>query len=374
MSKDYYKILGVNKNATAEDLKQSYKTLVKKYHPDISKEPNAEEKLKEITEAYAILSDPNKRQQYDMFGEEGVKGQAGFGQGFSGQGFSFDFSDIFSQFGFSEEDLFSDFNTHRRRGFSRYDLDLKTNANIDFVTAVKGGKVSVSVYKDTACETCDSTGSKSKTKSTCSTCNGKGRTFTKKQTPFGVFAIEQTCSNCKGSGKIITNPCKTCGGTGQVRKEVVLNVNIPAGVNDGDLIRLKGQGNSYQNSVGDLFVSISVNKHDFFKREGFDLYCEIPVIFSDLMLGTKIKIKGIQDKIKLTIPAKTAPETIFRVAGKGVPDPNRRGIHGSLFVKVILAEPLDFNREYKSLLEKLRKIDIKTKKKVEELFKNYVEF
>ncbi len=380
MTKDYYKILGVNKNANDEDLKQAYKQLVKKYHPDISKEPNAEERLKEITEAYAVLSDPTKRQQYDMFGEEGVKGGAGFNQGFSGQGFNFDFSDIFSQFGFDEDEdsgFFQGFrNMHRGRSQreSWAELDLRTRINIDFVTAIKGGKVSVGVYKDVVCDTCDGTGSKSKSKTTCSACGGKGRTLTKRQTPFGIFAIEQTCSKCKGEGKINTDPCKKCDGKGHVKKETILGIDVPAGINNGDVIRLRGQGNTHNGEVGDLFVSVSVTEHEFFKREGYDLYCEIPIIYSELILGTKIKIKGIQDTINLTIPAGTRPETIFKVSGKGSPDPNKRGLHGSLFVKVILAEPIDVNREYKQLLEKLANIDNKTKKKIQDKFKSYVEF
>ena len=377
MAKDYYKILGVNKNANDEDLKLAYKQLVKRYHPDISKEPNAEEKLKEITEAYAVLSDPSKRQQYDMFGSNGPQGSGFSSQGFSGQGFNFDFSDVFSQFDFSDDDFFSGFrNMHRGRSKreSWVDLDLRTKINIDFITAIKGGKVSVGVYKDVVCDSCDGTGSKSKSKTICSACSGKGRTLTKRQTPFGIFAIEQTCSKCQGEGKINTDPCKKCEGKGYVKKEIILGIDVPAGINNGDVIRLRGQGNTHNGESGDLFVSVSVTEHEFFKREGYDLYCEIPIIYSELILGTKIKIKGIQDTINLTIPAGTRPETIFKVSGKGSPNPNKRGVHGSLFVKVIQADPIDVNRDYKQLLEKLATLDSKTKKKIQDKFKSYVEF
>lgn len=372
MTKDYYKILGVNKNVSDEELKSTYKQLVKKYHPDISKEPNAEEKLKEITEAYSILSNPDKRKHYDMFGEEGIK--SGYSQGYSGRGFSFDFSDLFSQFADEDDSFFSQFSNFKNRSSSYEDLNLKTKINIDFVTAVKGGKVDVNIYKDVSCSECEGTGSKSKSKSTCSSCNGKGRTYTKKQTPFGVFAMEQTCSKCNGNGTTIFDPCRVCSGRSYVKKETVLNVAVPAGINTGDIIRIQNQGNSSNSRTGDLFISIFVSEHDFFKREGFDLYCEVPIIYSDLVLGTKIKIKGIQDTIKLTIPANTKPETMFKISGKGVADPNRGKVHGSLYIKVILATPTDINREYKSVLEKLSTLDSKNKKKIQEKFKSYVEF
>lgn len=376
MAKDYYKILGVNKNVSEDDLKQAYKQLVKKYHPDISKEPNAEEKLKEITEAYAVLSDPAKKQQYDMYGSDGPQGSGFSSQGFSGQGFNFDFSDVFSQFDFSEDDFFSGFrNSGRRTKREEWaDLDLKTKITIDFVTAIKGGKQEIKLEKDISCEHCNGTGSKSKSRATCSTCGGRGRTLIKKQTPFGIFAIEQTCSKCNGKGTIISDPCKSCDGKGHVKKSINLTIDIPAGVNNGDIVRLRGAGNSHNGESGDLFIQIYVKEHEFFKRENYDLYCEIPIIYSDLILGTKIKIRGIQDSINLTIPSGTRPETIFKVSGKGSPDPNKRGIHGSLFVKVILADPVDVNREYKELLHKLANIDNKTKKKIQDKFKEYIEF
>ena len=196
----------------------------------------------------------------------------------------------------------------------------------------------------------------------------------KKQTPFGLFAIEQLCSKCQGHGTTITDPCKSCSGKGHVKKSTTLNVDIPAGVNNGDIIRLRGAGNQHNGQAGDLFIQVFVSQHEFFRREGYDLYCEIPITYSDLILGTKIKIKGIQDSINLTIPTGTKPETIFKVTGKGVPDPNKRGLHGSLFVKVILAEPVDVNREYKELLNKLASIDSKTKKKIQDKFKDYISF
>ncbi len=374
--KDYYKILGVSKDASDEDLKQAYKQLVKKYHPDISKEANAEEKLKEITEAYAVLSDHDKRQQYDMFGEDATKGA---GSGFSGQGFSFDFSDIFSRFDFSDDDFFSnlrDFGFGRRASSYKQDaeLDIKTRLTIDFVTAIRGGKASVNVYKDAPCDACGGTGSKSKSSSVCRDCGGTGRVVSKRQTPFGVFSVQQTCKKCNGSGTVINDPCRKCNGSGHVKVEQAINIEIPAGVNNGDVIRLRGQGNAINGMRGDLFVSVSVKEHEFFKREGNDLYCELPIIYSELVLGTKVKIKGIPDIITLNIPSGTRPDTVFRVQGKGAPDPNKRGVHGSLFVKVILAEPVDVNREYKELLSKLSVIDSKTKKKIQERFKDYITF
>ncbi len=379
-NKNFYDILGVKKSATAEELKQAYKQLVKKYHPDISKEPNAEEKLKEITHAYSILGDENKRKQYDMLGEAAFNGGGYQDFNFS-EDFDFDLSKIFSRFGFSEDDFFEEFSGFKNRGFGSHgkrqewaDLNLKTKINVDFVTSVKGGKKEIKLDKDVVCYTCEGTGSKSKSKTTCSTCGGKGRTILRKQTPFGMFAIEQLCSKCKGHGTIISDLCKSCGGKGHLKKSVTLNVDVPAGVNNGDIIRQRGAGNTHDGQSGDLFIQVFVSNHEFFKREGFDLYCEVPIIYSDLILGTKIKIKGIQDTITLTIPSGTKYETVFKISGKGVPDPNRRGLHGSLFVKVLLAEPIDVSREYKQLLERLAQIDSKTKKKIQDKFKDYISF
>lgn len=375
--KDLYEILGVKKSASAEELKQAYKQLVKKYHPDISKEPNAEEKLKEITHAYSILGDTDKRKQYDMLGEAAFSGGGYQDFDFSGD-FDFDLSKIFSRFGFSEDDFFEEFSGFRNMQHGKRqewaDLDLKTKINIDFLNSAKGGKKEIKLDKDIVCDACDGSGSKSKSKTTCSQCNGKGRTLLKKQTPFGLFAIEQLCSKCQGHGTTISDPCKSCAGKGHVKKSTTLTVDIPAGVNNGDIIRLRGAGNQHNDQAGDLFIQVFVSTHEFFRREGHDLYCEIPIIYSDLVLGTKVNIKGIQDNITLTIPAGTKPETIFKISGKGVPDPNRRGLHGSLFVKVILAEPVDVNREYKELLGKLASIDFKTKKKIQDKFKDYISF
>lgn len=377
--KDLYEILGVKKNASQDELKQVYKQLVKKYHPDISKEPNAEEKLKEITHAYSILGDESKRKQYDMVGDSAFSGAGYQDFNFSGD-FDFDLSKIFSRFGFSEDDFFEEFSGFSNRGFAGgkrqewAELDLKTRINIDFDLSAKGGKKEIKLDKDIACDACDGTGSKSKSRTTCSVCGGGGRTMLRKQTPFGLFAIERLCSKCQGHGTIINDPCKACNGRGHVKKSTILNVDIPAGVNNGDIIRLRGAGNTHNGRSGDLFIQVFVSAHEFFKRAGFDLYCEVPIIYSDLILGTKIKIKGIQDTINLTIPANTKPETTFKFSGKGLPDPNRRGPHGSLFVKVILTEPTDINREYKSLLEKLAQMDAKTKKKIQDKFKGYISF
>jgi len=380
LAKDLYEIMGVKKNSSQEELKTAYKQLVKKYHPDVSKEPNAEEKLKEITHAYSVLGDENKRKQYDMVGESAYNGTGGgysYSSNFEGEDFDFDLSDVFSRFGFSREDIFGSSGFRQSSHTKRQEwaeLDLKTRISIDFVTSVKGGKQEIRMPKDIVCDACDGTGSKSKAKTTCSQCGGRGRTMIRKQTPFGMFAIEQLCSKCQGHGTTISDPCKVCGAKGHTKTTTTMTVDVPAGVNNGDVIRLRGGGNTHNGEAGDLFIQVFVKEHYFFKRAIYDLYCEVPIIYSDLILGTKIKIKGIQDTITLSIPAGTRPDTTFKVAGKGVPDPNRRGIHGSLFVKVILAEPVDVNREYKDLLNKLATIDAKTKKKIQDKFKAYIEF
>lgn len=371
MAKDYYDILGVGKQASKEEIKSAYKQLAKKYHPDINKDPAAEERLKEITQAYSVLSDDQKRQQYDQFGQD-AQNYSGT-QGFSSQGFSFDFSDIFSTF---EDDFFSGFGSSRRSRREQWqNLDIKTRVDLDFMSAAKGTKKSLNITKETICDHCSGSGSKNGKKSVCPNCNGHGSTVSRKQTPFGIFAVQQTCSKCEGTGKIVIDSCKKCSGKGVVKQTININVDVPAGINNGDYIRLREQGNERSDQKGDLFILVTVSNHEFFKRNGADLYCEIPITYGDLILGTKIDIKGIQDTINLKIPSETTPGTIFNVKGKGLPDPNKRGIHGSLFVKVVLAMPDTINKEYKDLLSKLNAVDNKsTKKKIQNKLKDYVNY
>jgi molecular chaperone DnaJ len=369
MSEDYYKVLGVSKNATSEEIKKAYKQLAKKYHPDISKEEGAEENLKKINEAYSVLSDKTKREQYDTFGtsDYSSSSQGGFDfSGFSRGGF--DFSDIFSSF------MDNDFSGFSRgsRGFTK-DLDLKYTLEIDFMTALKGGKQEINLYRDKDCEHCSGTGSKSQRRSRCPECNGRGQTISSKRTPFGVFSVQKTCGRCHGTGEVIDDPCPYCDGKGYVNQKSSVSINIPSGINNNDVIRLSGLGNRHGNHKGNLFLHILIKPHNFFKRDGSDLYCEVPITYSDIVLGTTIKIKLLDDKISLKIPPQTKPQTIFRIKGKGTSNlkTNRKG---DLFVKIKVFVPSKVSKDYKKVLSKLSEYDQKEfKKKMFDSYKEYLE-
>lgn len=376
MEKDYYETLGVDKNASAEEIRRAYKKLAKKYHPDISKEKDAEEKLKSINEAYSVLSDPEKKQKYDTYGSEAFSNGARQG-GFSGnygfsnfsRGFNFDFSDIFSSF--MDDDPFSSFSNFSRKSKKNKNLDLKEEITISFLEAAKGVKKEIEITRDEKCNECDGTGSKSMKKSVCPRCNGTGRVFSRKKTPFGLFSVQQVCPDCKGSGEVITDPCPYCDGLGYKKKKSKVSVNIPAGISNKDVIRLKDLGNVHRGYKGDLFVEVFVKPHKFYKRDRADLYLEIPVTYSDLILGTEIKIKGIQDNIKLKIPKYTDTGTIFKVKGKGLPNINRRGVHGDLYVKVFTDVPNKVSRKYKNLVSNLKDLDEKEiKSKIKKEYKD----
>ncbi|MFH0906577.1 MAG: molecular chaperone DnaJ [archaeon] len=387
--KDYYKTLGVKKDASQDEIKKAYKELAKKYHPDMNKESSSEENFKKINNAYSVLGDSEKRKQYDTFGEAAFNGTGGASsQGYSGSGgfsgFGFDFSDIFSNFmdedsdsDYSEDSFFSSFGgrgggTFRRKQSSRRNLNLKYNLEIDFLTAARGGSEDIIINHDELCDACEGTGSKHKKKETCERCKGRGKTADTRRTPFGIFSIEQICSKCGGSGEIIKDPCSSCSGSGFTKKKKTITINIPAGINNQDILRVVGQGNFDKNSKGDLFIQISVKPHDFFKREGSSLYCEFPVTYTDLMLGSEIKIKGIQDIINLKVPAHTDSGTIFKIRGKGVADVNHGGVHGDLYVKVNVEIPKTISKEYKDTLIKLAELEKKTVKKG--IFDKFKEF
>jgi molecular chaperone DnaJ len=368
MAEDYYEILGVSKNATQEEIRKAYKQKAKKYHPDISKEEGAEEKLKQINEAYSVLSDATKRQQYDTYGSSENYSQ-GSGFDFSGfsRGFGFDFSDIFSSF---MDEGFSGFNRSARRATKN--LDLKYTLEIDFMTALKGGKKTITLYRDKDCEYCSGTGSKSQRRTTCPNCRGSGQTVSSKRTPFGVFSVQKTCEKCNGTGEYISDPCSFCQGKGYVNQKSNISVNIPSGINNNDIIRLAGMGNRQGNHKGNLFLHILVMQHDFFKRDGSDIFCEVPLTYSDLVLGTTIRIKSLEKNISLKIPSNTQPQTIFRIKGKGATNikTNRKG---DLFVKVKVVVPNKTSKEHKKTISKLEELEKKEYKKTIKEYKDYLE-
>ncbi len=368
--KDYYSILGVSKDASLEDIKKAYKSLAKKYHPDLAGQDADPEKFKEISNAYSVLSDSEKRKQYDSFGHDAFsKGYAGnAGQGFSGfsQGFGFDFSDIFSSFMDDDDSgFFSQFTgkSRRERGERRKNLNLVYNLEIPFKTSVLGGKEKIEFYKDIECSYCAGTGSIDMQKDVCPTCKGKGRTVNTRRTPFGMFSVESVCSTCKGQGNVIKNPCSKCSAKGFVKDKKTLTVDIPQGINTGDVMRLREQGHNHQGVKGDLFLNISVKEHSFFKRKDFDLYCEVPITFSDLVLGTTIKINNFKDNIKLKIPAGTKDNTVFKLKDKGISVVNKRYSYGDLFVKVYAYVPEKVDSDLKKKLKEINDIEKEAIKK-----------
>ena len=341
MSKrDYYDILGVEKDADEKAIKKAYRRLAMKYHPDRnSDDPDAVEKFKEATEAYEVLADDEKRAAYDRFGHAGVDPQMG-GGGF--QGGAGNFSDIFG-------DMFGDIfgGGPRGRSGSQRGADLRYQLDLDLEEAVRGTKVKIQVPTLEECGHCNGSGSEDGKTETCSTCNGMGQVRMQQ----GFFAIQQTCPRCHGSGKIIRNPCKKCHGEGRVQSNRTLEVKIPAGVDTGDRIRLAGEGEAGRlgGGNGDLYVQINVRPHPIFERDGANLHCEVPVSFVDATLGGELEVPTLDGRVKLKIPAETQTGKLFRLRGKGV-RPVRGGMPGDLLCRVVLETPVNLTEAQKDIL------------------------
>ena len=346
MSKrDYYDVLGVNRNAQGEELKKAYRKLAMKYHPDRNPDDSsASEKFKEATEAYEILSDSSKKSAYDQFGHQGVD-SFGFGSGRSAtDAFNDIFGDIFG-------DVFGGGDPFSRSRRSNRGSDLEFSLSINLENAVKGTTEKIRIPTLDSCNDCSGSGAKPGTKpSLCSSCNGNGQVRMQQ----GFFSISQTCRQCRGSGKVITNPCKECGGNGRVERSKTLSVKIPAGVDSGDRIRLSGEGEAGPNGgdSGDLYVQINVHSHDVFERDGQHLYCETPISFMDAALGAEIAIPTLDGKVKIKIPEGTQTGKLFRLKGKGVKKIRGSGV-GDLLCRVIIETPQKLNSKQKELLKEL---------------------
>ena len=355
--RDYYEVLGLQKGASEADIKKAFKTMARKYHPDLHPgDKEAEEKFKEINEAYSVLNDPEKKARYDQFGHAGVDpnygagGEGGFG-GFSG-GFG-DVGDIFDSifggfggFGGGRSTAASA-NAPRRGG------DINTSITIDFMEACQGVRKKVRINHFEQCPTCHGSGKDANTvETTCTACNGTGSVKINQRTPFGVISSQKVCSKCGGRGKIVTNPCKTCNGGGRVRKQKELEINIPAGIDNDQILRVGGQGDVGLNggSTGDLNVAISVRKHDLFNRRGNDIYCEIPITYAQAVLGAEITVPTIDGKVAYTIAEGTQTGTTFRLRGKGVKYINRDA-HGDQYVTVNVEVPKKLTKKQKDLLK-----------------------
>ncbi len=339
--RDYYEILGVSKSASDDEIKKAYKRLAMKHHPDRNEgNADAEAKFKEAREAYGVLKDADKRAAYDQFGHDGVRGQAG-GGGFGAEGFSDIFGDVFG-------DIFG--GGGRRGGGSQVfrGADLGYELKLDLETAVSGDDVTIDVPTQVTCEVCDGSGAKKGTSPvTCPTCGGVGQVRMQQ----GFFSIQQTCPQCKGAGTIIEDPCDNCHGRGRVRKTKTLSVKVPPGVDEGDRIRLSGEGEAGRNGgpPGDLYVEVRLKPHKLFERHGSDLACEVPVSFATAALGGEVELPTLDGTVSLKVPAGTQSGKVFRLRGKGVitvRDPRK----GDLFATLSVETPVNLTEDQKKTL------------------------
>jgi len=355
--KDYYKILGVAKNASQEEIKKAYYELAHKYHPDKGGDP---EKFKEINEAYQILSDPEKRKQYDTFGrvfeeKEGF-GEAGFGMPEEGFGFNFNFED------FDIGDIFEDFfgfGTPKKEARNlNQGADIEIEFDLSLEDVLKETQRKISILKYVVCPRCQGTGAEPGTKlKECFTCRGTGRVQKIKKTIFGQISHFTTCPECHGEGKIPEVPCNVCKGEGRIKKEEEIEIKIPAGVDTGQVIKIKGKGDAGRRGekAGDLYIRINVLPHKIFQRKGDDLYLNVKTKLTTLVLGGEIKVPTLEGKyLYLKIPAGTESGKIFKISGKGIPHFSGFG-RGNLYVKVILEVPKKLTKKQKELLEQLSK-------------------
>lgn len=342
--RDYYDVLGISKAASADEVKKAYRRLAMKFHPDRnSDDSEAEAKFKEAKEAYEALSDSDKRSAYDQFGHDAVRGAGGVGGqgGFGAEGFGDIFGDVFGDI----------FGGGRRSGPQVFrGADLGYEMRLELEKAVSGDTVKIDVPSQVTCETCDGSGAKKGTQPVqCTTCNGAGQVRMQQ----GFFSIQQTCPACKGAGTMISDPCPTCHGRGRVRKTRTLSVKVPAGVDDGDRIRLSGEGEAGRNGgpPGDLYVEVRVNPHKLFNRDGADLSCEVPISFATATLGGDVELPTLDGNVSLKVPAGTQSGKVFRLRGKGVTivrDPRK----GDLFAQVAVETPVNLTGEQKDLLSK----------------------
>jgi len=347
--KDYYKILGVGKNASKEEIKSAYKKLAKQYHPDVNKDADATEKFKEINEAASVLGDDQKRQQYDLYGSDFErKYHQNFNQQFSGFDFEdMDFGDLFEMF-FSGG--FSGNSSGHRRSRGR---DLRYDIEITLEEAAEGAKKSITMEKPELCKDCDGRGGDDYDR--CNECDGKGIKRVRQQTPFGIFESRVTCKKCQGRGEIIKNSCSTCKGRGIVHKKKILEINIPAGVDSGAQLRLKGEGEAVKGgTTGDLYVFIDVKKHKYFEREDDDIILEIPISVTQAILGDEVEVPTLDGRAMLKIPKGTQPETVFRMKNKGIQHLNHPG-NGDQLVKVNIEIPEKLTKKQEELIKEFEK-------------------
>ena len=350
--RDLYEVLGLQKGASDDEIKKAYRKLAKKYHPDLNPgDKEAEKKMKEVNGAYEVLSDAEKKARYDQYGFAGI--DPNYAGGAGGGGFGgfqdFDLGDIFGSMfggGFGGQQT--------RQNGPRKGENLRITLQLTFEEAVFGCEKSVSVTRNESCKDCGGTGAKKGTSpETCPVCRGSGQVQSTQRTPFGVFSSSSPCQNCKGTGKIIKEPCPSCKGEGRVRKTRTIRVKIPAGIDDGQTISLRGEGNggTQGGPAGDLYVTVYVKEHKMFKRDGQDIILEMPISFVQAALGAKLTVPTVDGKVQYDLPEGTQTGTVFRLRGSGVPSVNGRG-RGDQYVKVNVEIPRNLNHEQKELLRK----------------------
>ncbi|MCD4820355.1 MAG: molecular chaperone DnaJ [Candidatus Cloacimonetes bacterium] len=377
--RDYYEILGIPKTASAGEIKKAYRRLAMKFHPDKNKDDKAaEEKFKEASEAYEVLSDSDKKSRYDQYGHAGLEGAFG-GGGFDWGNFTHasDFSDIFGGGGLGSifESLFGGgggFGGGRRSQQSNSGEDLQISLSLSLEDIAKGVDKKIKISVKEACDKCHGTGSADGNVKTCSQCNGSGHVRQMTRSLFGQMQTVVACPSCRGAGKIIKNKCQSCYGEGRTSNSKTINVHIPAGVSEGQYIRLRGQGNIgiRGGSHGDILVLIHEKEHRIFERQEQNLICEFPVSFSQVALGYEILVPTLSGKVKMKIPAGTQSGKVFRLRAQGLPYVNNSSYHGDLFVQITVITPTRLNSEEKELYRKLSKFDDKKKLHPEKSFFN----
>ena len=376
--RDYYEVLGVNKGASDDEIKKAYRKTAKKYHPDLNPDnPEAEAKFKECNEAYEVLSDPDKKARYDQFGHAGVDPNFGagngFGGGFGGDGFGFDgdidLGDIFSSFfggGFG--------GGGRNPNAPQRGRDIQSSVSLTFEEAAKGCKKTIEVMRVMDCSECGGSGSaKGSSPQTCPDCGGRGVVSVQQRTPLGVMSTQRTCSRCGGTGKIITNPCSKCNGKGKVRMKKKIDINIPAGIDNNQVVNVRGFGNDGSNGgpAGDLKVVVNIKKHAYFKRDGYDVWFDKHVSIVEATLGADVQIPTLDGNVELHIPAGTQPGEIFTLKGnKGIQRLNAMG-RGDEHVRVIVDIPKSVTDEQKQLLKSFDKTYVAPKNTKEGFFDKF---
>lgn len=350
MTHDYYETLGIPKDASVDQIKAAYKNMAKKFHPDVNKDAGSEEKFKQVLEAYTVLSDPQKRQNYDQYGSAEAFAQGtgfDFSSIFKNMGFD-DFSDVFSGFGMGEDPFRSN------QSFRTQPVDVRMDVEISLEDAYFGVEKSIKVNAEQACKTCAGKGFASERDiETCPTCKGRGVVERMQRMPFGTFAMRTTCGTCQGQGQRIKNPCKNCHGTGKEAVNKTLQVKIPAGIESGNHLRLKKQGLFSEGHQGDLYLVVHVKNHSLFKRDGKDLFMKLPITFTEAALGSDVEFEHLNGQNEtVSIPEGTQTDTVFRLKSKGMPMLDSHSF-GDLFVEVKVKTPVKLTKEQRELLQTL---------------------